>query len=397
MKRYKIVLLALIILLTSSCKVAKYQKQGTLVSQNFYKEIPFQYIQDLIIISVEIDSKKYNLALDTGAEVIALDKSIADQINFKSLSKSKVNTTTKTTRGILFAELPRIEIDGIQFDKTVTVFMDFSSLSDAIGCIDVHGLLGNNVMRKAHWQIDYQNQVIRITDDFSNLKYSKDAHRLKMNSGTHGNIYFDLKIAGVNTTCTFDTGYNGKFKINKTELLKNLNHKTIEGTLGANASGATIGKSNTALVKKLQVEDITVYDQIVEFRKGSSSLIGNGFWEHYNLTIDWKNDELIMEPKVEIEKDELFFFELTPSPDFTNGTVNIIRRISGNQNHSDIVLGTQILKINDYDVSHFSETDLCDFWNNKWKEIKKEDSLKMLILEDNKERLITVDKLFVEN
>lgn len=393
MKNLKVSLFILIATLLLSCSTSKYMMQGTVENQNFFKEIPFQLINNLIIVTVEIDSKNYNLIFDTGAEVHLFDKSLSSQINFTPIKKVKVNSSTSSKKGQLVASIPKISLDGIEFNNTAAVFLDLSAVSKVLGCMPIHGLLGNNLVRKSNWQIDYQNQVIRVTDDFSKLKTSKNAHRLKMNAGKSGNIYFDVKIAGVDIKSTFDTGFNGKIQVNKVELLKKFEHKTIEGILGANALGVMIGEENYAIVENFQIENLPLQNQQIIFESDASSLIGNKFWNHFTLTIDWKNDELILDPIKTLDKDELSFFEIMPSPNYEEGVIKIQRRIKGSKNHTDIPLGTKVLKINKHDVSNLGKDKLCDFWKVEWKEIKKQNSINLLILQNNVEREITINKL----
>ncbi|MFK7772126.1 MAG: retropepsin-like aspartic protease [Saprospiraceae bacterium] len=393
MTKLKTSLFTLSVILLFSCSTTKFKMQGTLETKNFFKEIPFQLISNLMIVTVEIDSKNYNLVFDTGAEVHFLDQSLASQINFKSIKKVKVNSTTSSKRGQQIVSIPKVSLDGIEFNNTAAVFLDLSGLTKALGCFPIHGVLGNNLIRKSNWQIDYQNQVIRATDDFSKLKTSKDAHRLKMNAGKYGNIYFDIKISGVNTKATFDTGFTGKFQVGDMELMKGLKFQTVEGVLGADALGITTGEESYAMVEDFQVEDIPLKNQKVSFEKGASSLIGYKFWKHFTLTIDWKNDVLILDPISTIDSDELSFFEIMPSPNYEKGIIKIQRRIKGSKNHTDIPLGTKVLKINEHDVSNLGKTRLCDFWKTEWAEIKKQNSIQLLILKDNVEREITVNKI----
>lgn len=60
-------------------------------------------------------------------------------------------------------------------------------------------------------------------------------------------------------------------------------------------------------------------------------------------------------------------------------------------------MDTKVLKINGHDVSNFSETELCDFYKTKWKEITKQTTIKLLILQDNEEREIEVNKVNFKN
>lgn len=369
--------------------------QGTIESQNFFEEIPFQMVSNLMVITVEIDSKNYNLVFDTGAELNFLDQSLATQINSTALKKVTVNSSSSSSkRGQQITSIPKISINGIEFKNTAAIFLDLSALANALGCYPIHGVLGNNMIRKSNWQIDYQNQVIRVTDDFSKLKISPDAHHLKMDAGDHGNIYFDVKIAGVDIKSTFDTGFNGKIQVSKMELLNQFKHKTVEGILGANALGVTTGEENYAVIENFQIEDIPLQNQKVTFERDASSLIGNKFWNHFTLTIDWKNDVLILDPVKSFTNDQLKFFELMFSPDYQAGVIKIKRRLKGNNNHLDIPLGTQVLKINDIDVSNLGKKKLCQFWETEWEEIKKQDSLKLLVLQNKEKKEITINRIY---
>lgn len=398
MKKLKLFTLFLFITFLSSCFSAqKLQRQGKVLNKNFYKEVPIQNLSDIILIPVRIENETYNFIFDTGAELNVIDEKIASRLNLKSLRKGKVTSSNNSKKEIDFVKVSKVTIADIEFAGSVAAVLDLSAIAKYIGCTPIHGIIGNNLMRRANWQIDYKNNLIRLTDDMDKFTISDEVSRLKMDAGKNGNILFDLKIGDNQSKFIFDTGYNGRFKTGRLEALSQFKHVTSVGTLGANIVGEKAGEKHYALVKNLQLQNLDIPKEQIDFENGSSSLIGNKFWKNYLLTIDWKNDELILESSGDISKARFEFFELTLAVNFDIGKIEIIRMLENNSLASDGLIGSQVLKIKGKDVSNLSSSELCEYWKNEFSQLKKSPHLDIEIYDGKSTKKIRVSKVKLEN
>ncbi len=398
MKKLELFTLLFFIILLSSCFSAqKLQRKGKVLNKNFYKEVSIQNLSDLILIPVKIENETYNFLFDTGAELNVIDEKIASTLDLKTLRKGKINSSSNSKKGIDFVKVSKITISDIEFAGSVAAILDLSAIAKFIGCTPIHGIIGNNLMRRANWQIDYKNNLIRLTDEIDKFKISNEVSRFKMNAGKNGNILFDLKIGDNQSKFTFDTGYNGRFKTGRLEPLSQFKHVTSIGTLGANVVGEKNGETHYALVEDFQLQNLDIQKEQIDFENGSSSLIGNKFWKNYLLTIDWENDELILESSRDVSKARFEFFELTLAVNFDNGKIEIIRMLENNSLDSEVSIGSQVLKIKGKDVSNLSSSELCEYWKNEFSQLKNLPHLDIEIYDGKSKKEVRVNKVKLEN
>ncbi|MBK8636530.1 MAG: aspartyl protease family protein [Saprospiraceae bacterium] len=103
-------------------------------------------------------TKKYNFLFDTGAELNIFDPLIVDSLNLKKLKKGTISNGKNSNSGIQRVEINNIEIGGVQFFETVGMVWDMTKVANLVGCVKIDGIISNNLMRKAIWQIDYKNK-----------------------------------------------------------------------------------------------------------------------------------------------------------------------------------------------------------------------------------------------
>jgi predicted aspartyl protease len=387
---YKIIIIIAVGVLLQSCsiyKVSKLAKQGSVSNTVYFTQIPFNYYHDFIFVEVTINDKKYNFFLDTGAEISAIGQHIKDEIDFKVIASSKVSATSKTKRDYEFIQLPKISISNVDFENTGAIIADLSHFEKLVGCVKVDGIIGNNLLRKSVWQIDYKNKKLIITDNFEKLMVSPEASEIVMNSGKSGNVYLDVTIGGAKSKFTFDTGFTGKIKSDKQFfdlLIENnnaLEYTTETGITGANLHEVTTGTTYYAYVKTVNVEGVIVNDQIISLEQGSSSLVGNQFFKNYILTLDWKNDKLFLDLTSEIKADTLKGYELFFLPNYATNKIEVFCYQDDHLLEEKVSLGAEILMINDIDVSDFSTLELCEYWEREREIIKNEKTIDMVVLD----------------
>lgn len=152
-------------------------KKGYVKQKEYFVEIPFNYVNKHIYIEVVISGKKYNFVFDTGYEVTTIDSNIAKEIQYKIIKDVSLSGSSFADQKVTLVELPNIAIASLDFKETYGLLQDLSfTKKPATQKID--GIIGNNVMRKSKWQIDYVQKVIRISSKIENFKNLPTAKKL---------------------------------------------------------------------------------------------------------------------------------------------------------------------------------------------------------------------------
>ncbi len=377
----------LITLFLNSCSTSRkieLAKKGNVENKEYVTEIPFKYINNHIFIDVNINNKTYNFLFDTGAEFNVIDEEIVNEFQYKTISEVKASGNSFSTQKVKLIEIPKISLSNVDFLNTGAIIQNIP-IKKHYGCFEVNGLIGNNLMRKANWQIDYKNKVIRITDDLKRIKISEKAIPIKMNAKITGNIYFDVGINGVFSKFTFDTGSNWKIttsskkfqsfqdKSKKLEFLK-------------------LGNEYEFIADVVSLDKINIEKQIITLENGNHSLLGNRFFENYTLTIDWKKDIVFFDPVNEIKEDKLSSFQLSLSLNYKENSIVVNNSWTEYKLDFEIENGTKVSAINKIDVSKFNKQELCDFWENKRKEIFNKQNIEIEFLDKSGIKKVTLTK-----
>ncbi len=378
----------------STSKIEKLEMQGTLKESVFDKEIPFEYKEGLIFVKARIEGETYNFILDTGADVTVLDAAVAKRITHKKVLKSKVEGSLKKELSTQLVTLPALNLGGVEYIDTGAIITDLSYFKKFFGCFPIQGIIGINLLRKGNLQIDYKNKVLRLTNDFSNLKVSNKAHIVKMNSKKNGSILLDVALGNKRTKFIFDTGSNGKLTTDS-KLLETNKHLTFvskKGTANISINGASDVTLYKALVPELAVAGIALQNQIITLKPGAASLVGNRFFENYTLSIHWEKDELILDPVISMDNEILEAYELTIRPDYTINKILVHSAWGDFSDKHNIPLGAEVTEINGKKVSNFTQSELCEFWNQEMSGIKSSSVMRLNIRCNGDNRQFTLPK-----
>lgn len=286
----KIILILSILFLTQINCFSQNRKQiaksGFVNEKDYLVEIPFSYIGKHIFIEVLISDKKYNFLFDTGCEISAIDQDVSKEINYTLKNEIELSGSSFSTQKVGLIELPNISISNVTFEKTYGMLQDLSFIKRNYETIKISGVIGNNLMRKANWQIDYKKSVIRISDKTNKFDIPKTSKIVTMNNQNWGLGYIDTQINTKTYKFIFDLGSSGKFTAN-TSFIENLDKKK---TLNQEEL------KQKAPIDKIKIGEIELDNQSISLEKGVASLIGNVFFEDYLLTIDWKKNILHLTP-----------------------------------------------------------------------------------------------------
>lgn len=391
----KIIILLSFLYLITGCATYKYKKQGFVNDTNYFKEIPFTYENGFILLPVTIEGKVFNFILDTGAELNLIDPTIVGELNLKKLKRGTISNGKDAQNKIRRVEIDSISIGGIEFEKTVAMIWDISKFSKYMSCKKIDGFIGNNLMRKSNWQIDYQKKIIRIADSSGKFEVSKNHQKIKMNSGIVGNVHLNLKIGEKLKDFTLDTGFNGFAQTGDTTLLQNTSSIKKIGITGANFKGSKKGATYYKMLDTFSIANHAFKSPTYFLIKpDNSSVLGNEFFENYRVTIDWTNDNFILDEPKKYNLNYSDMYEVSFFPDFENGAIIIAGIHDKSSLLGAIKPKSRVLKINDIDLVKLDEEGkLCEFWSEEWKDFRKVDVLKVIIEHDGKTQEIEVKKI----
>ncbi|MCH2044725.1 MAG: retroviral-like aspartic protease family protein [Saprospiraceae bacterium] len=369
-------------------------KQGFVSDENFYVEIPFTYEKGFIFIPVQIQGKSYNFLLDTGAELTLIDQAIVSELSLKTLKKGVLSNAKSSSKGNERVEIDKIDIGGIEFHSPVSFIWDISKFAKYIRCEKIDGIIGNNLMRKANWQIDYQNLVIRITDNIEKMSVSNDAKRVKMNAGDVGNVYLELDIDGKKIPFTFDTGFNGFAQTGHKALIKKAAFTKV-GLKGVNFLGSREGETHFLKLQNFKINDYSFPSpSYLLIKPNNSSVLGNEFYKNYTITIDWSNDYLIFDKNKDSALNEPVVYEVSLFTDYEKGIIIISSIQEGSSLIDKIKPQLRVLKINNVDLVELERKGgICTFWSKEWKNIKTSEILNITIEQDGIQQEIEVKKI----
>lgn len=260
-------------------------KNGFVKQKEYFVEIPFNYINKHIFIEVIISNKKYNFLFDTGYEITTIDPKISNEINYKLIKEIDLSGSSIANQKANLIELPNISISNLNFEETYGMIQDLSYMKENKEKNTVNGVIGNNLMRKSKWQIDYVKKVIRISNKTDKFEGLQNAKKIELNNKDWGLGYVDIELNDQKHKFIFDLGSSGEFTANLS-FVKFLKEKD------------TIIQENKQnfLVGKIKIGEIELINKSITLEKYVSSLLGNAFFENYLLTIDWEKNTLFLNP-----------------------------------------------------------------------------------------------------
>jgi len=273
-------------------------------------EVPFEFAHNQIVIQVKIAGKgPYAMLLDTNTDPSAIDVATARELGLSVGSSGGQATGGGTeTQTVFPTTLPNVEVGGITAKQVPAATIDLSEISKRIER-PIHGVLGFSFLKDRIVQIDYANLKVRFFAEspypriqlapntvntiamqfrredgeviVDSIFVNNQKMRAALDTGSSGTftltpeavalLGLDEDAAGAETSSS--VGYNGEYK-HKTGILKSVRM----GRYAAEGVQATFWLPNTGHDKKRF--DVN---------------IGNGFFQDFVMTFDFKNKIVVFE------------------------------------------------------------------------------------------------------
>jgi len=278
MKSFNLFLILVLLVNIFGCSVTKIQKEGTVFPENFDFETEFTTQKSTIILPVEINGVLKNFLFDTGADfnVIQRDSTLGKVSNIGGASKRKAKMGEEYVQSM--------KIGNVDFKNTFAKNGDLTGLKEQIP--NFGGLIGQSIINKANWLIDYPNKKLRI----SNQNLADSSFKTIQIISEDGVPYTFISINETIYKVIIDFGSSSEFNLPKESKLA---RKLLElydfdenirdrYTLG----GLQTIKEKVGIVPLIKLGSLDFKDVKTTMNVSSQPRIGIGFFKDCIIYID---------------------------------------------------------------------------------------------------------------
>lgn len=307
-------LIAFILLInTCLCSSASGQKEfGFKMPDNMKKiSIPFEQHNNLIIIPITINRfLTLKFILDTGVEsAILTEKLYADILDVNYVREITINgpglvdsVEAYVANGVTFG-LPG-GIIGHNMNMLV-LKEDYLKLSESIGD-DVHGIIGYDIFSRFVVEVDYDDDIITLTDP-KKFKKSNRATEIPIQiKGSKPFVNATIKQGGkqANLDIMVDTGASHAALIDYNYLEGvDIPEKTIITRLGRGIAGdipGYVGRMDSVLIDCFEFDQMLVsapfdgaYNKVIK-RGARVGTFGGELLNRFNVTFDYQSSKMYL-------------------------------------------------------------------------------------------------------
>ncbi len=141
----------------SGCTATRYQNQGQTEPVHFHYKTTFVPYKSCVVFPVIIGSDTCNFLFDTGCQITLIQNDSVKDGNLK------VTGASDKSMKLGHMVIDSLKIGDICFKNTQAATGDFDGLKAKIA--DFGGLIGQPIISKANWRIDYTTNTIEISSE----------------------------------------------------------------------------------------------------------------------------------------------------------------------------------------------------------------------------------------
>ncbi|MGO0862629.1 retropepsin-like aspartic protease family protein, partial [Clostridioides difficile] len=133
-------------------------KQANQIDWNGKNEtvIPFVTTDPLPVIPVEINGKRINAIIDSGAPMFVVDEKIAKEIGIKEASNNESEFAGGNTAKTGFGQADSLTIGDVNMKNIPVMLGPFDGFEDGLKAYkDIHGILGTSILKEFIPTMDY--------------------------------------------------------------------------------------------------------------------------------------------------------------------------------------------------------------------------------------------------
>ncbi|MBX9689732.1 MAG: aspartyl protease family protein [Candidatus Obscuribacterales bacterium] len=265
--------------------------------------VPMQLSHKVLLIKARVnDGEPMDFLFDTGASQTLIDRRLAAENLLDRQAGMKMTAAVGQFFG-QSTEIPKIQIGELAVPNVQAVIVDLSNHARQLGK-PIAGVLGNNVLNRFAVTIDYGKSQIGLRD-YATYKAPAGANIISY-SDKKGPVVKILLNGKEEVSCLVDTG--AAFNNLPSAIGKKYQAgQSVHYTEGVGADGRSV-KLGTIQIANVKIGNATVRDSSFTYsadaaldKKGvvtgsSIGILGNPFWQNFNLTIDYRMRQIILQP-----------------------------------------------------------------------------------------------------
>lgn len=284
MNKYNFSLLIVVFFLCiQSCNTTHLIKKGSVVPSAFHEKLSFETIKTVMILPMDINGVRKNFIFDTGGQISAIqrDSMIGNISDWGGASKRRTDLGSEYVKSL--------KIGNTEFVDTYAGNTDFVGLKEQIP--NFGGLIGQPVISKANWLIDYPNKTLEI----SNKELTDSSFQTIKIHRKGGSPYTFITVDQEEYEVIIDFGSSTPLNVPKdSKLAKALfrsyafeDHERERYTLGGNETFIEkVGKLTLVKIGEIEFENVMVNINVT-----SEARLGISFFKDYIIYIDNKNEK----------------------------------------------------------------------------------------------------------
>lgn len=283
--------------------------------------IPFDYIGNLIVISARINSgEEAKFIVDTGASQTVIDKTMAQTLGPLTTNTFNVTALAKAVP-LSYTKLDKVQIGDLSVENISALVTDLSSFSTSIGQRP-GGLIGANILSRFLVTFDFQDKKLVLSDP----KNVAVPDRAVIVPTSPVFAATGLVVSGLldDKPINFLVDTGAAFNNLPYSLAQQFNAGSVLTVGQLNGLDGLKTRIGSIKLKELKLGNFNVPNPVFVVRpdKGSSTsptglatasamgLLGNLVWSKTNLTIDYRNNRIIVEVPPDGQKNESYFAKI---------------------------------------------------------------------------------------
>lgn len=327
---------------------------------DYHTILPYENVNDKIILKVTVKGQAYRFLLDTGAPT-SISHKVFEAAKPDIITSISISDANGAKDSIAVVSLDDLALNEIVFNNTPTLLI---KSNPAFECFEIDGIIGSNLLRNSILQIDESKKQVIITNDKKRLGLkSQKPLDMFLDNQSSPIIWIELKNKKkAKEQLLFDSGMGGFYDLSMRNLniFQEKNIFEVKGKgIGSNAMGLH-GIAKDAIIYRLllpemKINETTFKNISIETTLGNNSRIGAELIHYGIVTVDYKNKKFYFTPYAgtEIDISEKKF----PVSFVPNNNKMLVSTVWDSSLYEKISSGDQVISI---DGVNYENVSICD-------------------------------------